>query len=185
MSSIHPVLQFSVVSSASSCCKDIFRSQKTLIALTCTGRSCIDCPRESRPPIRARSSSLKYPVLSWKKSAATHHTQKKTPWSLHQQVVYRRCHQPSGKKKKKEPCKAPSSSRAAVLVDGTRKGWLDAQHVVPDDLTRHEIDNLFDECWVASCSQHPAWIWRAVLHSRRCVAKLRTTGLRPLHTRRS
>ena len=45
-------------------------------------RSCFGCPKESRPPIRARTSSLKYPVLSWKKSVAARHTQKKTPWSL-------------------------------------------------------------------------------------------------------
>ena len=31
----------------------------------------------------------------------------------------------------------------------------DAQHVVPGDVTSHEIDSLFDECWAASCSQHP------------------------------
>ena len=45
-------------------------------------RSCFGCPKESRPPIRARTSSLKYPFLSWKKSVAAHNTQKKTPWSL-------------------------------------------------------------------------------------------------------
>ena len=62
-------------------------------------RNCFDCPKESRPPIRARSSSLKYPVLSWNMTAAAHHTEKKIPWSLHQQIVYRRCHQPGGKKR--------------------------------------------------------------------------------------
>ena len=84
------------VSSASSCCKDIVRSRKALIALT---------------------------------------------W----QVVYRRCYHLGGKKE--EACKAPSSSRGAVLVRraGTRKGWPDAQHVIPDGVTRHEIDNLIEE----------------------------------------
>ena len=88
-------------------------------------RSCFGCPKESRPPIRARTSSLKYPVLSWKKSVAAHNTQKKTPWSLTPASCLQAM--PSvGWQKKREPCKAPSSSRGAVLVRraGTRRVCL-------------------------------------------------------------
>ena len=35
------------------------------------------------------------------------------------------------------------------------KGLPDAPHVVPDGVTSHEIDSLFDECRDGSCSQHP------------------------------
>ena len=35
------------------------------------------------------------------------------------------------------------------------KGLPDAHNVVPDDVTSHEIDSLFDECRDGPCSQHP------------------------------
>ena len=144
-------------------------------------RNCVDCPKESRPPIRARSSSLKYPVLSWKKSVPLTTLRKKIPWSLHQQVVYRRCHQPGGKKNRARHS-VPHVWR--FWSDGTRKGWPDAQHVVPDDLTSHEIDNLIEEFLGCLLFATPGLdlAGAAPFHT---FSKRRTTGLRPLHTRRS
>ena len=135
-------------------------------------RNCFDCPKESRPPIRARSSSLKYPVLSWKETVAAHHTLKKTPWSLHQQVVLQAMSSAGWQKRRTMQGSQFLTCGGSGLTGRDSKSCPDAKHVVPHDLTSYEIDSLFD---AASCSRHPALIWRAVLYS--------TTGLRPLHTR--